>query len=197
MIRIQLSSEAREELVKTFKTTTDRRVRDRCQAILMKADKRSQTAIANDLHVERRTVYNWLMAYTTGGLDALNITWGPGKQAFIPARLATTIREWVKGGPMGCGLNRANWTYEELADYLYKQEGIWVSTSTMRNFCRWHQIRPYRPTYRFLRADPAKKQAAKAEIAALKKKPRRGSLSSSVRMKPDSPSFRRSGRPWG
>lgn len=183
MIQITLSPETREKLVETFKTTLDRRLRDRCQAILMKADKRSQTAIANDLHVERRTVYNWLTAYVTGGLEALTITWGPGKQAFIPARLGDTIRDWVKRGPRGCGLNRANWTYEELADYLYKQEGIWVSTSTMRTFCRRHQIRPYRPTYRFLRADPDKKQAAKAEIAALKKKPRRGNSSSSARMK--------------
>jgi len=186
MLRIQLSPEAREELVTTFKTTTDRRVRDRRQAILMKADKRSQTAIANDLHVERRTVYNWLTTYLTGGLEALHITWGPGKSAFIPTRLAPTIQEWVKKGPAGCGLNRANWTYAELAEYLYKHEGIWVSTSTMRNVCRRHHIRPYRPTYRFLRADPDKKQAAKAEIVTLKKKPQRGNLSSSARTKRDS-----------
>src|SRR5512137_838176 len=127
MIQIQLSPEEREHLVTTFKTTLDRRLRKRCQAVLMKADKRSQTAIARDLHVERRTVYNWLVAYTTGGREAVNITWGPGKQAFIPASLGATIQEWVKRGPAGCGLNRANWIYEELADYLYKQEGIWVS----------------------------------------------------------------------
>jgi transposase len=169
MIQITLSPEAREQLIATFKTTPDRRLRDRCQAILMKADKRSQTAIAKDLHVERRTVYNWLTAYAPGGRDALNITWGPGKQAFIPARLVTTIRDWVRGGPTGCGLNRANWTYEELADYLYQREGIWVSTSTMRACCHRHQIRPYRPTYRFLRADPDKKNAAKVELATLKK----------------------------
>lgn len=59
MIQIQLSQDDRELLVTTFKTTADRRLRNRCQAILMKADKRSQTAIARDLHVERRTVYNW------------------------------------------------------------------------------------------------------------------------------------------
>ena len=186
MIQIQLSQEAREQLVQTFKTTADRRLRNRCQAILMNADKRSQTAIAQDLHVERRTVYNWLTAYVAGGLDGLKITWGPGKQSFIPARLGDTIRTWVKNGAAGWGLNRANWTYEELADYVYKQEGIWVSTSTMRNFCRRHQIRPYRPTYRCLRADPDKKQAAKAEIADVKKKPWQGNSSCSVRMKPDS-----------
>jgi len=56
MIQIKLSQEAREELVTTFKTTTDRRLRNRCQAILMNADKRSQTAMAKALHVERRWI---------------------------------------------------------------------------------------------------------------------------------------------
>ena len=186
MLQIELSPEARQQLIATFKTTVDRRLRDRCQAVLMNADKRKQTAIAHDLHVERRTVYNWLTAYATGGLDALKIAWGPGKKPLIPASMVATIQEWVKNGPAGCGLNRANWTYEELADYLYKVAGIWVSESTMREFCSRQQIRPYRPTYRFLRADSDKKKVAKAEIAELKKKPRRGRSFSSVRMKPDS-----------
>ena len=63
MIRIELPLKARQQLIRTFKTTADRRLRDRCQAVLMKANKRTQTAIANDLHVERRTGYNWLTAY--------------------------------------------------------------------------------------------------------------------------------------
>jgi transposase len=149
----------------------------------MKADKRTQTVIAHDLQVERRTVYNWLTDYLTGGLDALKIEWGPGKRPLIPVSLVSTIHAWVKQGPAGCGLQRANWTYAELADYLYKEAGIWVSESTMRDFCYRHQMRPYRPTYRFLRADPDKKNAAKSEIAELKKKPKRGKLSSSVKMK--------------
>jgi transposase len=173
MIRIALTRDQREQLTTTFKTTEDRRLRDRCQAVLMNADKRTQSAIANDLHVERRTVYNWLTQYQTGGLEALTIQWGPGKPALIPAFLASTIQQWVKQGPTGCGLDRANWTHAELADYLYKTSGIWVSESTMRDFCGRHQIRPYRPTYRFLRADPDKKPRAKAEIAGLKKSRRR------------------------
>jgi hypothetical protein len=35
MIRIKLTPEAREELERTFKTTPDRRLRERCQAVLM------------------------------------------------------------------------------------------------------------------------------------------------------------------
>jgi hypothetical protein len=57
MIQIDLPDKAKQELVKTFKTTKDRRLRDRCQAVLMKAEKRTQTAIARELHVERRSIY--------------------------------------------------------------------------------------------------------------------------------------------
>ncbi len=59
MIRLELTKEASQALITTFKTPSDRRLRDRCQAVLMKADKRTQTAIASDLYVKRRTGYNW------------------------------------------------------------------------------------------------------------------------------------------
>jgi hypothetical protein len=38
MIRILLTTDQRPRLIETFKTTGDRRLRDRCQAVLMKAD---------------------------------------------------------------------------------------------------------------------------------------------------------------
>ena len=39
----------------------------------------------------------------------------------------------------------------------------------MRDFCQRHDIRPYRPTYRYLRGDPEEQRVAQAELAALKK----------------------------
>jgi hypothetical protein len=40
----------------------------------------------------------------------------------------------------------------------------------MHRFCSKIGIRPYRPTYRFLRGDPDERAQARADIAALKKK---------------------------
>jgi hypothetical protein len=37
----------------------------------------------------------------------------------------------------------------------------------MRTFCRRHGVRPYRPTYRYLRGDPERQAAARAELAGL------------------------------
>jgi transposase len=108
----------------------------------------------------------------------LQIQWAPGQPRRIPAALAPTIVAWVKGGPASCGLQRANWAYTELADYLYTQTGIRVQATAMRDLCRRHQIRPYRPTYRYLRGDPQRQAATRVELEERKKKRRRGTVSS-------------------
>jgi hypothetical protein len=47
----------------------------------------------------------------------------------------------------------------------------------MQVFCHKHGIRPYRPTYRFLRGDKARQAAAREDLAALKKKRRTANAS--------------------
>ena len=163
-----------QALKQSFKQTTDRRLRNRCQAVLMAARGRKRDQIAEDLGVHRSTLWLWLRRYGSGGLEGLNIQWAPGQPRRIPDELAPTIIEWVKQGPAGCGLDRANWTHEELAYYLYRQTGIEVKTTAMREFCQRHQIHPYRPTYRYLRGDPEKQARAGEELKTLKKKAQAG-----------------------
>jgi hypothetical protein len=64
-----------------------------------------------------------------------------------------------------------------LAAYLYQRTGIRVSETAMREFCHRQQIRPYRPTYRYLRGNPQRQAQAQSEVTALKKKPKRGTVS--------------------
>ncbi|NTX04379.1 winged helix-turn-helix domain-containing protein [Myxococcus llanfairpwllgwyngyllgogerychwyrndrobwllllantysiliogogogochensis] len=61
-------------------------------------------------------------------------------------------------------MKRANWTHATLAAFFYRQTGIRVGETAMGDFCRRHGVRPYRPTYRFLRADPARQQRARQEL---------------------------------
>jgi transposase len=128
-----------------FKTTPDRRRRDRCQAVLMASRGRKHKTIAQDLGVHRTTVRLWLKQYHERGVTGLQIHWARGQAGRIPEMLAPTIQAWVKDGPQSCGLDRANWTYEELATYLYQTTGIEVKRTAMRVFCQRHDIRPYRP----------------------------------------------------
>jgi transposase len=176
MIKVTLSEFERGRLEQTFKTTPNRRLRHRCQAILMAARGRRHHHIANDLSISPRTLQRWLQAYQTHGLDGLTIRWAPGRTPQLSAALAPEILAWIKAGPAGCGLDRANWTYAELVTHLYQTHGLAVSESTMRAFCTKHGVRPYRPTYRYLKGDPELQEAARHELEAFKKKAAAGEL---------------------
>lgn len=172
MIRIHLPTDELNRLQHTFRTTPDRQLRDRAQIVLLAQRNRSHQDIAADLGISTRSVQRWLNAYLDRGLEGLRPRQAPGAKPKLTADLAPLLQQWVIDGPLRQGLDRANWTYAELADHLYKTKGIRVQKSAMQVFCSRHDIRPYRPTYRYLRGDPAKQAAAREDLAALKKKHR-------------------------
>ena len=169
MIRVALPPAEAERLAGEFDRAADRKYRDRLQIVLMAHRGRAYQDIAADVGVNRRTVTRWINAYVDGRLDALRPRKAKGADGKIPAGLAEVVRGWVIDGPAKQGLDRANWTHAELADHLLKTEGIRASRSAMQRFCSRIGIRVYRPTYRYLRADPVKQTAARDELAALKK----------------------------
>lgn len=116
-----------------------------------------------------KVIARWLNAYCERGLDGLTPKRAKGRPTPIPASLADEIKRWVIEGPAEQGLDRAGWTYEELADHLYKTHGVRTSRSAMHRFCSRLDIRPYRPTYRYLRGNPEKQAQAREDIAALKR----------------------------
>jgi transposase len=177
MIRIQLPQAEADRLEDLFRTTGDRKLRDRLQIVLMAHRGRPRHEIAEDLGIHRIGVTRWLNAYCEGGLDGLMPRKAGGAAPRIPASMADEIKRWVIEGPAGQGLDRANWTHGELADHLGKVNGIRTSRSAMHRFCSKIGIRPYRPTYRFLRGDPEKQAKAKEDLAGLKKKRARGNSS--------------------
>jgi transposase len=172
MIRIQLPEKEALHLQQQFRQTTDRKMRDRLQIVLLAHRGRQHQDIAADLGIAPRTVQRWLNAYLDRGPDGLRPSKPKGAQAKIPAALADEIRRWVISGPIACGLDRANWTHAELADHLFQTHGIGVSRAAMGRFCRKLGIRVYRPSYRYLRGDPDKQAAAHAEQVQLQKKRR-------------------------
>jgi transposase len=174
LIRIRLPEAEVQELEQAFRQATDRTFRDRLQIIRLAHRGRPHQDIAADLAITPRTVQRWLNRYLEFGLAGLRPRKAKGAEARIPPAMAEEIRRWVIEGPAEQGLDRANWTYAELAEHLYRTHGIRASRSAMQRFCQKLEIRAYRPTYRFLRGDPAKQAKAREESAGLKKKPRRG-----------------------
>lgn len=169
MIRITLPDAEAGRLEEVLRTTADPKLRHRVQIVLMAHHGRTHPDIAADTATTQRSVQRWLNAYLDRGLDGLRPRKAKGAKPKLTAELAPVIRQWVIDGPAKHGLDRANWTYTELADHLLKTRGIRVGKSALQVFGAKHGIRPYRPTYRFLRGDPAKQQKAREEIADLKK----------------------------
>lgn len=169
MIHIRLPEVEVERLEEAFRSTDDRKHRDRLQIVLLAHRGRKRQDIAADLCIDRRSVRRWLNAYCERGLAGLLPKKAKGATAKIPASLADEIKRWVIEGPAKQGLDRAGWTYEELADHLYKTHGVRTSRSAMHRFCSKLDIRPYRPTYRYLRGNPDKQAQAREDIAALKR----------------------------
>lgn len=174
MIRIALPDAEVGRLEGVLRTTADPKLRHRVQIVLMAHRGRKHGDIAADTATSPRSVQRWLNAYLDRGLGGLAPRTAPGAKPKLTPDLAPVIRQWVIDGPAGHGLDRANWTYAELADYLYKARGVRVGKSALQAFGAKHGIRPYRPTYRFLRGDPAQQARAREETADLKKGRRPG-----------------------
>jgi transposase len=172
VIRVCLPPEEAERLDHAFCHETDPIVRDRLQIVRLASRGRPHGQIAQDLAITPRTVQRWLNACLDRGLAGLGRRKAKGRPPAIPDTLAEEVRRWVIDGPAKQGLDRAGWTHAELADHLLKAKGIRASRAAVGRFCRKVGIRLYRPTYRYLRGDPAKQEPARQDIAALKKKPR-------------------------
>jgi transposase len=138
------------------------------QIVLMAHRGRPHGDIATDLACSRSSIRRWLNAYLDRGLDGLRPRKARGAKPKLTADLAPVIRQWVIDGPAKQGLDRANWTYAELADHPLKTRGVRVRKSALQAFGATHGIRPDRPTYRFLRGDAAKQATARGELADLK-----------------------------
>jgi len=167
VIRVQLPASEAERLDALFRSTEDPALRVRLQIVLMAHRGRPRQDIAADLGVHRKTVTRWANAYCDRGLDGLRPRKANGTPGRIPASLADEVKAWVIGGPAKQGLDRANWTHEEIAGHLLRTHGVRTSRSAVQRFCSGIGIRPYRPTYRHLRGKPDKQAAAERELADL------------------------------
>jgi len=173
MIRIQLSEAEAQRLEQTFCSATDCKLRDRLNVIRLAHRRRPRHAIADQLGMSTRSVQRWLNAYLERGVEGLAPRKAPGAKAKIPEALADEVRRWVIEGPAKQGLDRANWTHEELAEQLGRTHGVRTSRSAVQRLCRQLDIRLYRPTYRYLRGNAAKQAKAREDLAELKRGPTR------------------------
>jgi hypothetical protein len=109
MRRIRLTATEPAHREQIVKTTPARRLRDRCQAVLMAHRGRQRQIIAQDLGVQRTTVRLWLAPSQEHGLEGLPIHGAPGR----PSRLPETLAPPSRGGPRGAA---GRWTRSSQLD---------------------------------------------------------------------------------
>ncbi len=136
--------------------------------MLMASRGRRHRQMAEDLRLSVRTLQQWLHASHARGLAGLHMRWAPGRRAKLSEAWALEILGWITQCPAGCGLDRATWTYQELATHLYQTKGLAVSTTTMRTCCQRHGVRPSRPTSHDRTAEPGQQAQARQDLQAFK-----------------------------
>jgi len=82
---ITVNAEERAALEKGAKYGTTPSFRLRCQAVLLKTDRRTSLAVAAELGCCEMAVNNWLRRYRAQGLAGLQVKKGRGRKAILRA----------------------------------------------------------------------------------------------------------------
>lgn len=101
MIRIRLPETEAQELAAAFRSTEDRKLRDRLQIVLLAHKGRTHQDIAADLCINRRSVPRWLNAYLERGLAGLAPARPRAKRPASPPRWPTRSNVGSSGVPPG------------------------------------------------------------------------------------------------
>ncbi len=125
---ITLSAEERAALEKASKYGTMPSLRLRCQAILLKTEKRTSLAVAQQLGCCEMSVNDWMKRYQEQGLAGLKIQKGRGRKAILQADTdLAAVREAVQNSRQRISLAKA-----ELQQGLGKE----FSSLTLRRFLK-------------------------------------------------------------
>ena len=97
MIRVHLPAQECAALQQAFRSTPNRKLRDRLQIVLLAHRGRPHAQIAEDLGVTPRTVQRWLNAYLERGLGGLQPRTAPGAPPKLTADLAPVRPRILQG----------------------------------------------------------------------------------------------------
>ncbi len=127
-IHINLTDEQRAELEDGYRQGATHGFRQRCQMVLLKADKRTSADVAKIVGVCPQTVNGWLWRYKQAGITGLETQPGQGRRAILQlAEDATAVRLAVTNHRQRLTQARA-----ELEERLGKQ----FSEKTLRRFLK-------------------------------------------------------------
>jgi len=102
----------------------DLRVVRRITALLLCADGKSMTEVAETLSVTRQTIHNWLMAFMVKGMDSLIYRWSRGRKPRLTKTQKRRLVELIKAGPQEAGYVTGCWTSLLIRQLILREFGV-------------------------------------------------------------------------
>jgi transposase len=148
-----------QRLKKALKQAVDKRVFQRVQAVLLVAQGRGISEVADISGANARSVYNWVNCYldqheVAALTDKARSGRPPVAQKLTPARILRELRR----NPLRLGYRTTVWTVKLLAKPLSQIYQCTISIRTLRRRMKDTGLRFKRPRYFYEEKDPHRAQ---------------------------------------
>ena len=149
-----------EQRLKTaLKQAVDKRVFQRVQAVLLVAQGRPITEVADISGVNVRSVYNWVNCYLDQhNVAALTDKVRSGRPHVAKKITAARILRELRRNPLRLGYRTTVWTVKLLAKHLSRIYLCTISPRTLRRRMKSMGLRFKRPRYFYEEKDPHRAQ---------------------------------------
>jgi transposase len=146
-------------LKRALKQAIDKRAFQRVQAVLLVAQGRAVSEVAEISGVSARTIYNWVEFYLDQHqITALADAPRSGRPLAAGRITAARILRELGRNPMRIGYRATSWTVKLLADHLSQLYQCAISTHTLRRRMKEIGLRCKRPRYFYEEKDPHRTQ---------------------------------------
>jgi len=157
--RLNLSQHERAELLQLQRDVKDVRTYRRISALLKVDQGDPPELIAEELDVNRASVYRWIERYCRHRrADALLEQNRSGRPSPLDALDVEHFEALLSTSPEQYGYGSTVWTVALLRGHLHRDFGIAVCDETLRRYLHQQEYRWKRPRYIFHETDPHKGQ---------------------------------------
>jgi transposase len=140
---MELSAEDRAELQAAVGSGSyDGSVSSRAQMVLWYDEGYRKVEIAAMSGASRPTVDKWLARYERFGLEGLVSMTSPGGPRQIPDRIRAKVLALTRATPPSA-LGISHWSSTEMARYIKKTEGVYVSQAWVSRLWRENDLKPW------------------------------------------------------
>ena len=130
------------------------RVARRIHAVVLNADGRTSSEVAEILKAPRSKVSEWFSNYEAYGVDALLEGYRSGRPAFLDEAQRTALADIIESGPVAYGFDCGVWTSPMVSRVIETEFGVAYHPGHVRKLLHAMGFSVQRPHRVLARADP-------------------------------------------